>query len=122
VKATVVEAAAVVVASARSVGSAPHRQAIAAEESFWSHRHPAAAGMARDGVRSAAPDVEEGPVGASPDRAVDYPCRANQAARGVAAASLARFCLMSSVSADIVGLRTMTRMRSDIGDSPTLAA
>jgi hypothetical protein len=111
----------VAAASARSVESATHRQAIAAAGSFWWPRHPAA-GMARGGGRVAAPDVLEAAAGASPGRAVDYPCRANQAARGVAAESLARFCLMPSVSACIVGLRTGTRMRSEFGESPNLAA
>jgi hypothetical protein len=113
--------AVVLAVSARSVESAKHRLAIAAAGSFWSRRRPAA-GMARGGGRSAAQDVEEVADGATAGRAVDYPCHANQAARGVAAESLARFCLMRSVSSCIVGLRAVTWMRSDTREPATFAA
>ena len=94
---------AVAVAYARSVGSAPRRQATAAAGSVWSaHLRGCAAGGI---VEAAAPDASEAVAGVSPGRADDYPCRANQAARGVGAESFARFCLMRSVPADIVGVR-----------------
>jgi hypothetical protein len=86
----------VAVASAESVGSAMHPQVMEALGfSAWAlHRR---AGTAAGAVPSAAPGVSEAAAGAAQGRAVDCPCRANQAARGVGAGSRARFCLMPPV-------------------------
>jgi hypothetical protein len=83
------------VADAGSVRSALNRQATAVAGTSRSALHPRA-GTARGDVRSADPAVHGAEAVVLPGRAAESPCRANQAARGVAAAaSPARFCLIS---------------------------
>ena len=80
-------------AFAEAVGLVLHRQVTGAAGSFAWALHPRA-GTAAGTVGSAAPAVWEAAADVSPDRGVEYPCPANQDDRAVAAASLARFCLM----------------------------
>jgi len=89
--------AVVAAASAKSVGSATNPQVTAGERSCgWPLR--LRVGRGRECVQSAAPGVREAAADGPPGRAVEWPYRANQGARGVAAASLARFCLIPSLS------------------------
>jgi hypothetical protein len=77
-----------------SVRSALNRQATAAAGTSRSALH-ALAGTARGDVRSAAQAAQDAEAVAWQGPAAGSPCPASHAARGLAAASPARFCLIS---------------------------
>jgi hypothetical protein len=80
--------------AAGNVPSARNRQATAAAGTARSAPH-LRGGNGRAAVRSAAPAAHDAEAAALQGRVVESPCRANQAARGVGAASSPRFCLIS---------------------------
>ena len=80
--------------TAGSVRSARNRQATAPAGTARSALH-LLGGTARAAVRSEAPAAHDAEAAALQGRAAESPCRANQAARGVGAASPPRFCLIS---------------------------
>jgi hypothetical protein len=82
--------------AAGSVPSELNRQATAAAGTARSALH-LRGGTARAAVRSEAPAAHDAEVAALQGRAVESPCRANQAARGVGAASPPRFCLITGI-------------------------
>ena len=75
------------------VPSGPNRQATAPAGTARSALHPRG-GDARGAVRSAGPAAHDAEAVGLQGRVVESPCRANQAARGVGAASSPRFCLI----------------------------
>jgi hypothetical protein len=87
-------AAEVVAVAVESVESARHPQVTEVAGSSGSVP-PLRVGAAAGVCRSAAPVVGEAAGGAPVGRVVAHPCLANQEARGVAAGSRARFCLMT---------------------------
>ena len=82
--------------AAGSVQSAMNRLATAADGTARSAPHPRG-GTGRGAARSAAPAAHDGEAVVLRGRAVESPCRANQAARGVGAASPPRFCLITGI-------------------------
>jgi len=82
---------------AKSVLSEPHRRATEAEGSSASALRLRAGSAAAD-APSAGPAVGEAVADVLAAPVAGFPCRANQVARGVAAESLGRFCLMWSIS------------------------
>ena len=83
--------------AAGSVPSGLNRQATAAAGTAQSALHPPD-GSERGAVRSAAPAAHDGEAVAWQGRVVESLCHANQAARGVGAASSPRFCLIIAAS------------------------
>jgi hypothetical protein len=79
--------------TAGSVPSEMNRQATAAAGTARSALDPRGGG-ARGVVRSAAPAAHDAEAVGLQGRVVESACRANQAARGVGAASPPRFCLI----------------------------
>jgi hypothetical protein len=80
--------------AAGTVPSELNRQATAPAGTARSAPH-LRGGTGRGAVRSAAPVAHDAEIVALQGRVVESPCRANQAARGVGAASPPRFCLIS---------------------------
>jgi hypothetical protein len=81
--------------TAGSVPSEMNRQATAAAGTARSALH-LQGGTALAAVRSEAPAAHDAEAVALPGQVVESACRANQAARGVGAASPPRFCLIGS--------------------------